>query len=118
MALNIPILVAIAAAVFSFYKVFIYPLSISPLSKIPAAHWSSHICPVWIYYIRYRDIENKTIHELHKLKGPILRTAPGQLSVNCYEDGLKTIYGGGFHKTDFYHHRFSNYGLGYCTLFY
>ncbi|KAF5003748.1 hypothetical protein FDECE_9719 [Fusarium decemcellulare] len=111
MAFNIPVLAAGAAVVLALYKLFLYPLFVSPLSKIPAAHWSSHVCPVWIYYIRYKNVENATIHELHKTKGPIIRTAPRQLSVNCYEGGLKTIYTGGFHKTDFYHNRFENYGV-------
>ena len=110
MTLNVPILAAAGALALCVYKVLIYPLFLSPLSKIPSAHWSSHICPLWIYYIRHQQIENQTIHELHKKKGPIVRTAPNELSVNCYEGGLKTIYTGGFHKTDYYHHRFANYG--------
>lgn len=113
MTLNIPLVAAVAALVLSLYKLVLYPLFFSPLSKIPAAHWSSHVCPLWIYYIRYKNVENQTIHELHKTKGPILRTAPSQLAVNCYEGGLKTIYTGGFHKTDFYHNRFINYGYIY-----
>lgn len=109
-ALNIPVIAAAAAATLFLYKFLIYPLFLSPLAKIPAAHWTSHVCPLWIYYIRWKNTENKTIYELHKKKGPIIRTAPSQLSVNCYEGGLKTIYTGGFHKTDFYHNRFINYG--------
>lgn len=111
MALNIPVLAAAGLFLAAVYKLLVHPLFISPLARIPAAHWSSHVCPLWIYYVRYKIIENETIHELHKRKGPILRTAPNQLSVNCYEGGLKTIYTGGFHKTDFYHNRFVNYGV-------
>jgi hypothetical protein len=107
---NIPLLAICGALSLAIYKCLIHPLFLSPLSKIPAAHPTSHVSPIWIYYIRYKNIENQTIHELHKQKGPILRTAPNQLSVNCYEGGLKTIYTGGFHKTDFYHNRFINYG--------
>ncbi|KAL2688997.1 hypothetical protein Neosp_003047 [[Neocosmospora] mangrovei] len=111
MTLNLPLVAAAAALVLGLYRLVLYPLFFSPLSKIPAAHWSSHVCPLWIYYIRYKNVENQTIHELHKTKGPIIRTAPSQLAVNCYEGGLKTIYTGGFHKTDFYHNRFINYGI-------
>lgn len=110
MALNIPLFAAAAAVLLGVYKLLIFPLFVSPLSKIPSAHWSSHVSPLWILYVRYKNIENGTIHELHKKKGPIIRTGPNELSVNCYEGGLKTIYTGGFHKTDFYHNRFINYG--------
>lgn len=102
-----PTIVAFASAagvlLLGIYKFLIYPAFQSPLSKIPAAHPTAHISPFWIYYIRWNNIENKTIHELHKEKGPIIRTAPNELSVNCYTEGLKTIYSGGFHKTPFYH---------------
>lgn len=108
--LSISSIAAIAAVTFLVYRFIISPLFLSPLSKIPSAHFTSHLCPLWIYWIRHRNIENRTMYDLHKLKGPILRTAPSQLSVNCYEGGLKTIYTGGFHKTDFYHNRFINYG--------
>ena len=108
-----------ASAVFCIclYKFLVFPLFLSPLSKIPAAHFTCHVSPLWIYYIRYKNIENQTIHEQHKQKGPIIRTAPNQLSVNCYEGGLKTIYTGGFHKTDFYHNRFVNYGYANLASF-
>ncbi|CAI6097276.1 unnamed protein product [Clonostachys chloroleuca] len=109
--LSISSIAAIAAVVFLVYRFIISPLFLSPLSKIPSAHFTSHLCPLWIYWIRDRNIENRTMYDLHKLKGAILRTAPSQLSVNCYEGGLKTIYTGGFHETDFYHNRFIKYGV-------
>lgn len=92
------------------YKILLEPLFISALSKIPAAHFSSHISPFWIYFIRYVNIENETIYRLHEKKGPIIRLAPNELSINCYEQGLKTVYTGGFEKTAFYGRRFRNYG--------
>lgn len=100
---------AVAVIITAFYKFIIHPVFLSPLSKIPAAHPTSHISPLWIYYIRWANIENRTLYELHKKKGPILRLAPNELSVNCYEGGLKTIYTGGFEKTAFYARRFHNY---------
>ncbi|VUC33950.1 unnamed protein product [Clonostachys rosea] len=109
--LSISSVAAIAVVLFLVYRFIVFPLFFSPLSKIPSAHFTTHVCPLWIYWIRYKNIENRTMYDLHKLKGPILRTAPSQLSVNCYEGGLKTIYTGGFHKTDFYHNRFINYGV-------
>lgn len=99
----------LAAAICLTYKLLIQPLFVSPLSKIPSAHPSAHISPFWIYYVRYNNTENQVLYELHKKKGPILRLAPNELSINCYEQGLKTVYTGGFEKTEFYFRRFSNY---------
>lgn len=107
--LSVPTLAALAIALFAIYRLCIYPTFVSPLSKIPTAHFTSHLSPFWIYYIRWRNTENVTLHELHKVKGPILRLAPNELSINCYEGGLKTVYGGSFGKTDFYARRFINY---------
>ncbi|KAF2490799.1 cytochrome P450 [Lophium mytilinum] len=100
--------IAILAA--AVYKLIIYPAFLSPLSKIPAANWTVHFTSLWINYIRYTNVENATVYELHKKKGPIVRMGPAELSVNCYEGGLKTIYTGGFPKTEFYINRFMNYG--------
>lgn len=82
----------------------------SSLSKVPTAHWTCRFSGLWILYVRWMDVENRTLYELHKKKGPIVRLAPNELSVNSYEDGLKTIYGGGFEKHGFYERRFANYG--------
>jgi hypothetical protein len=108
-ALSITNLAAVAVAIIIAYKFLIQPAFISPLSKIPSAHASAHISPLWIYYIRYVNIENRTLYEIHKRKGPILRPAPNELSINCYEQGLKTVYTGRFEKTEFYGRRFHNY---------
>lgn len=86
------------------------PAFLSPLAKIPAANPLAHVPNLWILYIRWRNTENQTILELHQKLGPIVRLAPNELSVNCYEGGLKTIYGGGFAKDEFYVRRFMNYG--------
>jgi hypothetical protein len=99
----------------AIYRLFIFPIFISRLSKIPTAHPLCGITSLWIYYIRWADIENQTIQRLHVQKGPILRIGPNELSVNCYEEGIKTIYGGGFEKTEFYPRRFANYD-GFVAL--
>ncbi|KAL2063829.1 hypothetical protein VTL71DRAFT_5634 [Oculimacula yallundae] len=106
----------IVLAIFATYRLLVQPLFVSPLSKIPSAHYSAHISPFWIYYVRYSNIENKVLYELHNKKGPILRLAPNELSINCYEQGLKTVYTGGFEKTKFYFRRFANYN-GTTNLF-
>lgn len=97
-------------AAIAIIKLYIYPAFISPLSKIPSAHPTASFSPLWSYYIRYANIENNTLYRLHKAKGPIVRLGPNELSVNCYDEGLKTVYTGGFEKTEFYPHRFENYG--------
>jgi hypothetical protein len=94
----------------AIYRLIIFPRFISRLSKIPAAHPLCHFASLWIWYHRYAESENRTIQRLHSEKGPILRIGPNELSVNCYEEGIKTIYGGGFDKTEFYPRRFANYG--------
>lgn len=101
----------VAVLLVGLYKYIVYPALLSPLAKIPAARWHARFCPSWSYYIKYANIENKTVCRLHNKYGPIVRMGPAELSVNCYEGGLKTIYTGGFPKTDFYANRFSNYGI-------
>jgi unspecific monooxygenase len=108
--INIPLVAAIAIVMFGVYKWIVYPAFFSPLAKIPNARWHASFCPLWSYYVKYANIENNTVYELHKRLGPIVRMGPRELSVNCYEGGLKTIYTGGFPKTDFYANRFTNYG--------
>lgn len=57
------------------YKLILHPLFFSPLSNIPAAHVTAPISTLWLHYIRFVGRESRTIYELHKHKGPVLRTA-------------------------------------------
>lgn len=91
------------------YRYLIHPLLISPLRKIPPAHWTAPISPLWILYTRRRRNENVTIHALHQRLGPLVRLGPNEISVNCVDGGIRTIYGGGFEKGDWYA-VFNNYG--------
>lgn len=88
-----------------------YPAFLSPLSKVPAANFSARLSLAWISYIRYRNAENRTVLALHAKHGPIVLLGPNELSINSYEGGLKTVYGGGFIKTDFYPLQFQFYGV-------
>ncbi|KAK0610139.1 cytochrome P450 [Bombardia bombarda] len=92
------------------YKLIIYPSLLSPLAKIPAARWHARFSPLYSYYIKWANIENRTVDKLHKKYGPVIRLGPNELSVNCYEGGIKTIYMGNFPKTDWFYNRFGNYG--------
>ncbi|KAI9741288.1 MAG: hypothetical protein M1834_003005 [Cirrosporium novae-zelandiae] len=109
--LNIPVLAGVSLLLLCLYRFLVYPIFLSPLSKIPTAHPTSAISPLWILSLRYGNLENQTLHRLHTEKGPILRIGPNELSVNCVDEGIRTIYGGGFEKHDFYVRLFKNYGV-------
>src|SRR6266487_2519945 len=113
MALVSPTVSAIGAVLISLwclYKFFIYPACISPLSKIPNAHVTAAISPAWILWNRFRMRGNRTIHEAHKRYGPIVRLAPAEISINCVDGGIRTVYGGGFEKHDWYPRGFGYFG--------
>ncbi|KAI2469656.1 cytochrome P450 [Annulohypoxylon bovei var. microspora] len=95
------------------YQYVLYPVLLSPLSKIPSAHWSCSISPAWILWARFKSRENRTLHSAHKQHGPIVRIGPNELSVNSIE-GVKTIYQGGYDKHQWYS-VFNNYGVP-CTF--
>ncbi|KAI7784343.1 cytochrome p450 [Diaporthe eres] len=92
------------------YRYLVYPIVASPLRKIPPAHWSAPISPLWILYTRRRRNENATIHALHQRLGPLVRLGPNEISVNCVDGGIRTIYGGSYEKGDWYA-VYKNYGM-------
>jgi hypothetical protein len=98
-------LLLIAAA---FYKFVLYPAFLSPLSEVPNAHWSCSVSPIWILWARYRNRENRTLHDAHKAHGSIVRLSPSEVSINNME-AVKTVYHGGFDKHQWYS-VFHNYG--------
>lgn len=91
------------------YKFILYPAFISPLSKIPNAHPSSPFSSLWILIKRFTHQENRTIHAAHVKHGDIVRLGPNEISVNCVDDGIRTIYSGGFEKWPWYD-QFDNFG--------
>ncbi len=91
------------------YKYIIHPAFISPLSKIPNAHPTSPFSPLWILIKRFAQQENRTIHAAHVKYGDIVRLGPNEISVNCVDDGIRTIYTGGFEKWPWYN-QFDNFG--------
>ncbi|OHF00242.1 cytochrome P450 [Colletotrichum orchidophilum] len=104
----VPVAVASVAA-WLVYKFVLHPLFISPLSKIPVPHWSCHISPFWILYMRKYNRQNRSLHEAHLKLGSVVRIGPNELSVDGY-DALKTVYQGGFEKDQWYS-IFDNYGV-------
>ncbi|QDS74881.1 hypothetical protein FKW77_003586 [Venturia effusa] len=102
-------LAAAAALLLFIYKYLIYPLFISPLSRIPNAHPLASITPLWMLWKRYTGHELRTIHAAHQKYGPLIRLGPNEISVNCIKGGIQTVYSGGFEK-GFWYDFFTNYG--------
>lgn len=92
------------------YKLLIYPAFLSPLSKIPNAHPTAPFSPAWILWARYKMRNNRTTLAAHRRHGPIVRLGPNELSVNCIDGGVRTVYAGGFEKHDWYPRLFPSYG--------
>jgi hypothetical protein len=107
-SLSIPVLGLTLISLIVVYKFIIYPAVISPLAGIPNAHWSAPFSNLWILWIRYKSLENRTVYAAHKILGPVVRLGPAELSVNDV-NGLRTIYAGGFEKGEWYS-IFDNYG--------
>ncbi|VUC34757.1 unnamed protein product [Clonostachys rosea] len=108
--LQVPHLAALLVLLLALHRYILQPAFLSPLSKVPAVHWSCHLCPAWLWWARLYGWENRKTYEAHQTHGPVVRIAPNQLSVNSYDDGLKKIYLGNYPKSSFYPIGFSNYG--------
>ena len=91
------------------YRYFLYPTFFSPLSKIPNAHFSAPILPLWIRSKRQTGTAVRTLHALHQKHGPVVRLAPNEISVNS-ADALRTVYIGGFEKHRWYLDAFVTFG--------
>lgn len=91
------------------YKYLIAPTFLSPLSKIPNAHFSAPITSLWISSKKRAGTGVRAVYSLHQKKGPILRLSPDEISV-CTPGALRTIYMGGFEKDRWYLDAFVNYG--------
>lgn len=92
-----------------FYRYIIAPAFVSPLSKIPNAHFTAPILPVWMWWKRRAGTQSRTIFSAHEKLGPVVRLGPNEISVNS-PAGLRTIYLGGFEKHEWYSSVFLNYG--------
>ncbi|RLL94377.1 hypothetical protein CFD26_101772 [Aspergillus turcosus] len=105
-------LLTIAAAstslVLLLYKFLIAPCFLSPLSKIPNAHFTAPFSDYWIERKRRSGQEVLTIYNLHRKHGSVVRLGPNELSVNSLR-GLHTIYTGAFEKHSFYRDAFVNF---------
>ncbi|KAL4782016.1 cytochrome P450 [Aspergillus varians] len=107
--LSYPALSAISLGIlFPLVRYLIRPLVLSPLSKIPNAHFTSPLSTRWIQQTRQAGNEVLTIHALHRKHGPVVRLAPDELSVNSLH-GLRVIYTGAFEKHSVYRDLFLNF---------
>jgi hypothetical protein len=111
---SIPALVVATLVPLAIYKLVLYPAFISPLAKVPNAHWSAPFSPLWILWTRFRCRENRKLHAAHLKSGPVIRLAPNELSINDVS-GLRTVYAGGFEKGQWYS-IFDNYGYSLPSL--
>lgn len=96
------------------YHFFVYPFFLSPLRHVPRAHWSvpiPYIGSLWILYHRYKSRNNVATYIAHQGHGPVVRLADNEISINCYEGGLRTVYAGGWEKHEWYPRQFSNFGV-------
>ena len=101
---------SIALLFLFLYRFIIHPAFLSPLSKIPNAHWTSSFFPIWIWWKRHTAVESHSIYSAHQKVGPIVRLGPNELSVNSL-DGLRQIYTAGLEKHSWYQDEFMNYGI-------
>lgn len=108
MALLISPVLFVTAVLFLVYKLALHPALLSPLAKIPNAHWSVPFSRLWVLSIRFNHKENRTLQAAHRRLGPVIRVAPNELSVDD-TDCLRTVYQGGFEKPSWYS-VFDNYG--------
>ncbi|KAF2189371.1 cytochrome P450 [Zopfia rhizophila CBS 207.26] len=98
---------ATACLVWLIYHYFIIPLFLSPLSKIPNAHFTSPCISTWIWWKRRTGFETRSIFAAHQKYGSIVRLAPNEVSVASL-DGLRQVYLGGFDRSPWYN-QFVNY---------
>lgn len=108
----ISLLIIVGLYIF-FYVLWVYiviPTFLSPLSAIPNAHATSSISSLWILWKRYAEHENRAIHAAHVKHGEIVRLGPNEVSINCVDGGIRTVYSGGFEKWAWYPNQFENYG--------
>ncbi|KAK5111281.1 hypothetical protein LTR85_012222 [Meristemomyces frigidus] len=95
-------LVAAAISITILYQFILYPLFLSPVAGIPAVHPLAKISSLYMLWIRFWDDENDTVFAAHQKHGEVIRLGPDELSVNCVDDGIKTIYGKNFDRHYFY----------------
>ena len=80
------------------YRFIIHPAFLSPLSKLPAAHPTSHFTSAWLVWKKRQGLEARSISAAHQRCGTVVRMAPNEVSVTSH-DGLRKVYYGTFSRT-------------------
>jgi Cytochrome P450 len=107
----VPTIVLAGLSVCTLYTFIIYPIFLHPLRHIPSAHWSIPLFgDCWILYQRLWSRNNAVTYAAHQRHGEVVRLGRNELSVNCVDNGIKTIYGGGWEKHAWYPQLFASYG--------
>lgn len=78
----------------------------SPLAKIPNCHLTAPFSNLWTIINKWNDCENRARYKAHERLGSVVRVGPNELSINCIEDGVRTVYGPEFDKDAWYPHIF------------
>jgi hypothetical protein len=74
-----------------FYNYIIYRAFVSPLAKVPNAHWSAPITSFWIQSKRRNGGTGiRDVFAAHKKYGPTVRVASKELSTASL-DGIRQI---------------------------
>lgn len=115
--ISLPLIVGCSLLLFVAYQYIIFPIFVSPLSNIPAAHFTSSFSPGWMLWQRKSHRENRAILAAHQRCGPVVRLGPNEISINCVEGGIRTVYGS-FERHNWYTNAFQNYGYGPLMLLY
>jgi cytochrome P450 len=95
------LLIGLAIALFLGYLLYrdiLHPALISPLSKLPAAHPTSHFASTWIWWRRRTGRESRSIFAAHQRCGPVVRLGPNEVSI-ASQEGLRKVYFSGFTRT-------------------
>jgi unspecific monooxygenase len=98
-------LTSVILIVFLFLLVvarWVYTANKAPWMSVPTAHWSSPYSSIWILLVRYRKKELDTVKAAHQRLGHIVRLGPRDISISCYNNGIRTVFGGGYDKTPYY----------------
>ena len=74
----------------------------SPLNAIPNAHFTAPFSRLWILWVRATGKEFSACLSAHRRLGPVIRVGPKELSINCIENGVRTVYGGNWDKSSMY----------------
>ncbi|KAK8440507.1 hypothetical protein ACI3LY_003996 [Candidozyma auris] len=101
-------LLVVSTVVFLIWKLYVFPLHVSPLKNVPGPyfHRISNLPSIWAQY-RHRWV--RTIHDLHQRYGDVVILGPQEVSCNGDLRYINDIYVKNMPKSAFYKH-FQNHG--------